>query len=427
MKTERKTQKRKRIHGTRTVCMVVAGFLASAWLLQAVGAFGTDASNANALGAGALNRAFGASAFGASASTAAAFSDVSAEDWYSKFVMELQADEIISGYPDGTFRPKHTVTCGQFLSMALQTADRMGGLNAYEEEGVRTGGHWAQGFYRRALAQEVLLRDELPPAALDRPISREWMAVICSRLLPEDAVSSRQYERAMERISDIEELSPHSYEIVTAYSRGLLSGYTDGTFRPQGNLSRAEAAAVIFQLKHLWTAADGEKGEPQLSYQQGGAQKTQQETSQGGSQAAQGSQQGQQGGSQQSAPQGEPEIFWEKNPADFPVETLAFYYSFEDSQSAAQLKDNIKDRIKENGYPDAEIMADELFQSFERFQKRAAEKRREKKQGLRKEYICGYPVMMEAVGEKISIYIKPKGTETQYWEATPQKATEEFF
>lgn len=158
-----------------------------------------------------------------------------------------------------------------------------------------------------------------------------------------------------------------------------------------------------------------------MDHQQGGV------AQQGASQAVQDSQQGQQGGSQQSTPQGETEIYWEKNPADFPVETLAFYYSFEDSQSAAQLKNNIKDRIKENGYPDAEIMADELFQSFERFQKRAAEKRQEKKQGLRKEYICGYPVMMEAVGEKISIYIKPKGTETQYWGATPQKATEEFF
>lgn len=413
MKTERKTRKRKSAHGMRGVHIVVAGLLASAWLLQAAGAFGMDASKASVFGAGTLNTAFGASAFGASASEAAAFSDVSAKDWYSKFVAELQTDEIISGYPDGTFRPKHTVTCGQFLSMALQTADRMGGLDAYEEEGVRAGGHWAQGFYRRALAQEVLLRDELPLAALDRPISREWMAVICSRLLPEDAVSSREYERAMERISDIEELSPHSYEIVTAYSRGLLSGYTDGTFRPQGNLSRAEAAAVIFQLKHLWAAADGEKGEPQSGHQQGGAQETQQGTSQGGS--------------QQSAPQREPEIFWEKNPADFPAQTLAFYYSFEGPQSTAQLKDNIKDRIKENDYPDAEIMADELFQSFEEFRKRAAEKRQEKKQGLRKEYICGYPVMMEAVSEKINIYIKPKGTETQYWEATPQKAIEEFF
>ncbi|MBQ6949235.1 MAG: S-layer homology domain-containing protein, partial [Firmicutes bacterium] len=111
--------------------------------------------------------------------------------------------------------------------------------------------HWARAFYDCALEESLLFEDELPVTSLDRPISRQWMAVIAVRLMSgeaSDRETSVSFERALEQIEDVEELTPYSYEIVTAYQRGLLTGYPDGTFRPEGFLTRAEAAAIIWKL-----------------------------------------------------------------------------------------------------------------------------------------------------------------------------------
>ena len=50
------------------------------------------------------------------------FSDVAATDWYYSVVMQLVEAGTIDGFPDGTFRPKNTVTTGQALKMILLAA-----------------------------------------------------------------------------------------------------------------------------------------------------------------------------------------------------------------------------------------------------------------------------------------------------------------
>jgi hypothetical protein len=45
---------------------------------------------------------------------------------------------------------------------------------------------------------------------------------------------------------DAGNIRPYAAEAVTALQlAGLISGYTDGSFRPQGNVSRAEAAKLL--------------------------------------------------------------------------------------------------------------------------------------------------------------------------------------
>ena len=39
-------------------------------------------------------------------------SDVKAEDWYYQAVKDMSRKGVIEGYPDGSFRPSKTVTCG---------------------------------------------------------------------------------------------------------------------------------------------------------------------------------------------------------------------------------------------------------------------------------------------------------------------------
>lgn len=322
---------------------------------------------------------------------ASSFRDVKNGDWFRSFVIELSEDKIISGYPDGTFRPSNPVTVGQFLAMIIQTGERAEALTSdFGTEGIADFGvrhHWARSFYDRALDEGLLFDDELPVTSLDRPISRQWMAVMASRMLSEasdgtqngamdaesDGGETKSYDKALDSIKDVEELTPYSYEIVTAYMRGLLSGYPDGTFRPEGYLSRAEAAAVIYKLNKLWAAS---------------------ETVSGG---------------------------YDPAPSNMTVGTTMFWYQLPLTEVGE--RNEIKWLMEEH-WPE---LADQLYRNFEIFADKALICQAEGKQGLRKEYVGGYPVLMEAVGDEVRIYIKPKGSETRFWDVEPGQVSEEFF
>ena len=357
---------------------------------------------------------FGAETYGRGAPGNSGFRDIKGSEWYVSFVTELADSGIISGYTDGTFRPGNTVTCGQFLAMALQTAQRSGNWGDGEDgfrvrDGSSGSHHWARGFYDAALDRDILMGGELSAAALDRPISREWMAVICSRLLSDSSVTAKEYEEALAGIEDLEEMLPHSYEIVTAYVRGLISGYPDGTFRPEGYLTRAEASAVICHLKTaLEQSETGEQETPKPADEESPKPADEESPK-----------------TTDERPEDQA-VDWEENPGGFPPGTLSFRYEL-DGASQDDMRRCIDEGLTVSAFDERQVMADQLFRSFQEFRARAEVQQSLGKQGLRKEYICGYPVLMEAVSGQICIYIKPKGTETQYWEVTLGSVSEEFF
>lgn len=49
--------------------------------------------------------------------------------------------------------------------------------------------------------------------------------------------------------TDSEHISPELKKyVLIAYKNNLISGYSDNTFKPQGKLTRAEAAALLFKV-----------------------------------------------------------------------------------------------------------------------------------------------------------------------------------
>ncbi|MCL2420659.1 MAG: S-layer homology domain-containing protein, partial [Defluviitaleaceae bacterium] len=106
------------------------------------------------------------------------FSDVSSDAWYYHFVTTLAAMDVITGYPDGTFRPNQPITRAELTSLVTRfvQASNMTANNRFTD---LNSSHWAFGF------------------------------------------------------------------IMQAYGHGWIVGYPDGTFRPDANITRAEAVTVI--------------------------------------------------------------------------------------------------------------------------------------------------------------------------------------
>ena len=113
--------------------------------------------------------------------TAWRFTDVHSNTWYSTAVSTLAAKGIVNGYQDGSFRPDRAVSRAEFIVMALRYA----GITPYTKNrnfGDVSQSHWAADY------------------------------------------------------------------IQTAAQLGLISGYPDGTFRPEQYLTRAEAVTILNKI-----------------------------------------------------------------------------------------------------------------------------------------------------------------------------------
>lgn len=171
--------------------------------------------------------------------TCAVFTDVPEDAWFSRAVTEMREEGLLSGFPDGTFRPNDPISAAEFVSVTARCA----GLQAVQGQ----TSHWAAGHLQAALQSGWYDWDELPPTgeSFDRPISRQLAVKVLMRALLPQVRGDYTVESA--KIKDFSRLNGRYYEsVLAAYSAGIVRGDEKGCFNPQSSLSRAEAC-VLFQ------------------------------------------------------------------------------------------------------------------------------------------------------------------------------------
>ena len=173
----------------------------------------------------------------------AAFSDVKPGDWFQEDVAEMAAAGYLNGYGDGTFRPRNTITAAEFVCIVARCAK--------VPQGVGQCGHWAAGWMQAALDRNWYDWDECPQTAelFGKPIARQLAVKVLMRALLPDARGD--YATESQKISDFSQLNGRYYEsVLAAYATGVILGTTGGAFNPLGNLTRAEACAIIRRALH---------------------------------------------------------------------------------------------------------------------------------------------------------------------------------
>ena len=83
--------------------------------------------------------------------TGGSFSDVSAGAWYATEVNTLVELDVLSGYEDGTFRPNNAVTRAEFVTAVCKCFDSLSTGSAGFSD---VSGHWAEGFINQAVAED---------------------------------------------------------------------------------------------------------------------------------------------------------------------------------------------------------------------------------------------------------------------------------
>ncbi len=168
------------------------------------------------------------------------FKDVKSSDWYVNTVAKLVELGGINGYPDGTFRPNNTITRAEFTKLLVSTL-------GYDDV-AKTGSHWASGYIKKA--EDIGLIDKNELQNIDSTITRNEMAKMCANAL-DYLKESHDPDRNVYRtqIKDFNKI-PLKYQdfVLKAYSKGIITGYLDGTFRGTNGLTRAEASTVVIRV-----------------------------------------------------------------------------------------------------------------------------------------------------------------------------------
>ena len=151
----------------------------------------------------------------------------------------------IVGYEDGTVRPNANISRAEVAAIffrLLKDDVRDDNLTANSVFTDVAFGKW----YNKSIstmAKIGIVKGRTANAfAPNAPITRAEFAAICSR-----------FDRSNVEIkSDFNDMSGHwaENEIRRAASLGWIQGYTDGSFKPDQNITRAEAASMINRMLH---------------------------------------------------------------------------------------------------------------------------------------------------------------------------------
>ncbi len=182
-----------------------------------------------------------------SSSLAITFSDLPTSHWAYSNIMSLAEKGIINGYENGTYQPERAVSRGEFLKLVMTA---LYGGNEYFETNKINFGHWATSYAVEA-AHLGYLMDGTSISNLNDPITRLEMVNILSKVCIQNQIKKKEEISAIS-FSDVEALDEASKLYIDFATRnGLMNGYTDGTFKPQKSMTRAEVATVMVRFQEL--------------------------------------------------------------------------------------------------------------------------------------------------------------------------------
>jgi hypothetical protein len=177
------------------------------------------------------------------------FSDVSSSYWARDFISALSQQNIIAGFPDGTFRPDAPVTRSQFAAM-LRKANQQ-----FKKGAVRSGTRFVDvpsTYWAASAIQDAYTTGFLAgyPGNIFRPeqnIPREQVLVSLANGLNYSA--SQATSTVLSYYNDASNISNFARDpIAAATQKRLVVNYPNlQTLNPNRNATRAEVAAFIYQ------------------------------------------------------------------------------------------------------------------------------------------------------------------------------------
>ena len=162
---------------------------------------------------------------------ALAFKDLPTNHWAYEYIMYLTSKNVINGYKDGTFKPNGTVTNAEFIKLVVMAA-LPDWIDINDAESNLD--HWAGPYVWIAERYGVITSGSINLSNIDKPIMRGNSLSTNEKVKFKDVLSLNNDDLLYLR---------------HACSKNLITGYSDNTFKPYNNMTRAEAATMIYRFK----------------------------------------------------------------------------------------------------------------------------------------------------------------------------------
>jgi hypothetical protein len=174
------------------------------------------------------------------------FTDVENKAWYALWVDIAYNTGIMTGVGGNAFEPDRSVTVAEALQMAANMDSRYRGddfhTNSY------SSGAWYAGAVDYCLASGIIAPGQFTDYT--RPLTRRELAQIFAATSLAKSLSQRNdLTKIKSAVGDVSPSDPAANAIYSLYAKGILTG-VDGalSFRPDGTVTRAEAAALAARL-----------------------------------------------------------------------------------------------------------------------------------------------------------------------------------
>lgn len=173
-----------------------------------------------------------------------------AGSWAQKNIEQMVEFGVLSGYPDGTFLPKKTVTRAEFVTMTVKTLEKLERVNGGFDSGPApfgdTAHSWAKDYISKAVACGFVEGYSATEFGPDDEITREQMAAMIVKAFALPAAASQN------NFVDQAAISPWARDAVAAIAASKIMGGTTGDtgnkFAPKDKATREEAAAVLCRV-----------------------------------------------------------------------------------------------------------------------------------------------------------------------------------
>ncbi|MGG6312515.1 X2-like carbohydrate binding domain-containing protein [Paenibacillus macerans] len=164
-------------------------------------------------------------------------------DHFSTFALVKSAGALaathqayISGYPGGLFKPENRITRAEMAAILSKAATVAETVEA-KAYGDVPAGYWAEGAIAKVTRMGLMQGYADGGFKPGQPVTRAEMAAIAAKFMKPAAGEGAGYADIAGNWAED--------AIRSAQAAGVMGGYADGTFRPAGLLTRAEAVTVI--------------------------------------------------------------------------------------------------------------------------------------------------------------------------------------
>lgn len=182
-----------------------------------------------------------------------AYKDVQGH-WAGDTIGKLAGLGIISGYPDGTFKPENKISRAEVTAILVKALNLKPGTDsAIKFADEKSIPEWARQSVQAAVAAGILKGYPQPDGSItfeaDKPVTRAELAAMTAYSINKKFGPTAPATLIFSDKDNIPAWATSAVETVVA--RGVVSGYPDNTFKAENPITRAEAASITLRLMEL--------------------------------------------------------------------------------------------------------------------------------------------------------------------------------